>query len=134
MVTVSDIRAKFGWSVEVLPDECISAGIETAHLLVRACLAEEYKEASEIQAIKDGEIMLAGAIVLRLFATGKMPELVEVGTQSTTSSAGMTKTMEIIFTLAEMLEHEGWRLIAPYCIASTSSGSVIKITDGENTI
>ncbi|GEM_PF-4769933 len=128
MVTVSDVRNKFGWTEEILPTTYITAGIETANILVKACLAEEYKEATNIPAINDGEIMVAGALVLRLYATGKMPELADTS-QTESSSATITKIMEMMVRLAEMLEKEGWQLIAPYCKPSASSGSIAKTTN-----
>lgn len=131
MVSVSDVRAKFGWTEEIMPNTYISAGIETVDLLVTAHLAEEYKQATDIQAIKDAKIMLVGGLVLRLYAAGKMPELAGVEIINGTSNAGLLRTMDILFRLADMLEKDGWRLIAPYCKPSASSGSVIKITSTE---
>ncbi len=131
MVSVSEVRAKFGWTEEMIPNTYIIAGIETVDLMVTANLAEEYKQTTDIQAIKDAKIMLVGGLVLRLYATGKIPELAGVEILNGSSSAGLSRAMDILFRLADMLEKDGWRLIAPYCKPSASSGSVIKITSTE---
>lgn len=128
MVAVSDVRAKFGWSEEEVPDTTISASIDTAGIVMSACLAEEFKNVEEIDAIKEGGIMLVGAFVLRLHISRKMPELAEELGGTDNSSANKMRIFEILLKVADMLEKEGWRLIAPYCKPSAGSGSVIKTT------
>ncbi|MCX8065995.1 MAG: hypothetical protein N3G21_12635 [Candidatus Hydrogenedentes bacterium] len=129
MVAVSEVRAKFGWTEAEVSNSAILAGIETAEILVRACLAEEFKHATGIEAITEGEIMLVGALTLRLHTVKRMPELADADGESENSSASARNAIELILKVADMLEKEGWRLIAPYCRGSASSGSIIRTTE-----
>jgi hypothetical protein len=123
----ADIRLRFQWNdTETVPDELVSMCLSEAHAELVRFLDPVYEMAPIEPAIVTGEILLAGARVMRALAARDASEQqdLQVGNQRI-RPAGRS---DALIAMAVIAEKDAWYLLEPYLMV-VPTHAPMKVTD-----
>ncbi len=109
--TEDDVRLKFQLSENAASSELVADGLLQAHLCVLVRLDPAANTELEAERLRDGEALLAGALVLRALASGWATERRNVslaGQRLDTGARGPA-----LCEAAASAEYRGWERLAP---------------------
>lgn len=113
--TEDDVRLKFQLSESAASSGLVADGLLQAHLCVEMRLDPGIDTELEVDRLRDGEALLAGALVLRALAVGQAAERRSVslaGQRMDTGARGPA-----LCEAAASAEYRGWERLAPLLAA-----------------